>query len=396
MKRVFLINRYFYPDPSATSQILTDLAFHLAATGREIHVIATQQRYDDPSSLLPPKEVIKGVNITRVSTTQFGRTALVGRGFDYLSFYISAARALHALVKKDDIIVAMTDPPLMSIVAMGTAKRNGARLINWLQDLYPEVAIELGITVLRGPLGGALAFLRNRTLRVADANVVVGQRMRDTVATLGLHPPTCVLFTIGTDDEQIRPVARTDNPLRRAFGLENKFVVGYSGNLGRAHEFDTLLGAAERLQHDPHIVFAFFGGGHRMPELESIVKERRLDAIFRFFPYQDRDQLKHSLCAPDVHWISLKPSVEGLIVPSKFYGIAAAGRPIIAITARNGEIARLVLEHNCGVVVAPRDSNGLADDLEYLSHNPKSASTMGANARKMLDKHFTRSQALER
>jgi glycosyltransferase involved in cell wall biosynthesis len=199
-----------------------------------------------------------------------------------------------------------------------------------------------------------------------------------------------------SDDEQISPVSNADNPLRREWGLDDKFVVGYSGNLGRAHEFETVLGAGERLRNDPRIVFLFIGGGHRMDELARIVKARGLESTFRCIPYQDRTLLKHSLCVPDIHWISLNPAVEGLIVPSKFYGIAAAGRPIIAITARDGEIARLVQQHRCGLVIEPGQVDALAAALVRLSTDPSSLATMGTRARTMLDAHFTRRRAFDR
>jgi colanic acid biosynthesis glycosyl transferase WcaI len=396
MQRLFFLNRYFHPDHSATSQLLSDLAFHLAASGRQVHVITSQQRYDDPGSRLPAKEVVNGINVFRVPTTHFGRAVLLGRGFDYLSFYASAWRALRGLVKRDDILVAMTDPPLISIVAMQVAKHRGAHLVNWLQDVYPEVAVQLGISALRGPIGSGLSYLRDKTLRTAAANVVVGQRMRDRITSLGIATDHVQVIHNWSDDEQIAPVSNADNPLRSEWGLDDKFVVGYSGNLGRAHEFDTVLAAGERLRHDPRIVFVFIGGGHRMDELAGIVKTRGLDATFRFIPYQDRMLLKHSLCVPDIHWISLKPAVEGMIVPSKFYGIAAAGRPTIAITARDGEIARLVLEHNCGLVIEPGQADALADAIARLSTDPQSLAAMGARARAMLDANFTRRQALER
>ena len=396
MQRLFFLNRYFHPDHSATSQLLSDLAFHLAASGRQVHVITSQQRYDDPGSRLPAKEVVNGINVFRVPTTHFGRAVLLGRGFDYLSFYASAWRALRNLIKPGDILVAMTDPPLISIVAMQVAKHRGAHLVNWLQDVYPEVAVQLGISALRGPIGSGLSYLRDKTLRTAAANVVVGQRMRDRITSLGIGTDHVQVIHNWSDDEQIAPVSNADNPLRSEWGLDDKFVVGYSGNLGRAHEFDTVLAAGERLRHDPRIVFVFIGGGHRMDELAGIVKTRGLDATFRFIPYQDRMLLKHSLCVPDIHWISLKPAVEGMIVPSKFYGIAAAGRPTIAITARDGEIARLVLEHRCGLVIEPGQADALADAIARLSTDPQSLAAMGARARAMLDANFTRRQALER
>jgi colanic acid biosynthesis glycosyl transferase WcaI len=142
-----------------------------------------------------------------------------------------------------------------------------------------------------------------------------------------------------SDDDAISPVAPRDNPLRQQWQLENKFVVGYSGNLGRAHDCDTILAAAERLHAMTNIVFVCIGSGHLMKELAEQVRQRGL-RNFLFLPYQDETMLKFSLGVADVHWLSLKPAVEGLIVPSKFYAIAAAGRPIIAICSKDGEIAR--------------------------------------------------------
>jgi glycosyltransferase involved in cell wall biosynthesis len=396
MKRLFFVNRYFHPDHSATSQLVSDLAFHVAASGRQVCAITSQQLYDDAKFRLPATETIRGINVVRVPTSQFGRAGLIGRAVDYFSFYASAWRALRKLVKRGDVIVAMTDPPLVSIPAMQVATGRGAHLINWMQDVYPEVAFELGVPVIRGPIKGTFAYLRDRTLQMAAANVVVGQRMRDKITSLGAATEKIQVIHNWCDDEQISPVSNADNPLRRDWGLENKFVVGYSGNLGRGHEFDTVLAASERLRHNPRIVFIFIGGGHRMDELERIVKSRRLDTSFRFVPYQDRINLKQSLGVPDVHWISLKPAVEGMIVPSKFYGIAAAGRPTIAITARDGEIARLVLEHSCGLVIEPGQADALAEAIARLSNDPQSLAAMGQRARAMLEAHFTRRQALDR
>jgi glycosyltransferase involved in cell wall biosynthesis len=178
--------------------------------------------------------------------------------------------------------------------------------------------------------------------------------------------------------------------------LEDKFVVGYSGNLGRAHEFATVLAAAELLRSNSHIIFIFIGGGHLTQELARVVKQRDLEHSFRFFPYQDRSLLKYSLSAADVHWISLRPEMEGLIVPSKFYGIAAAGRPIIAITAKDGEIARLVEQHGCGLVIEPGNASALAEALSLLSADNARVTAMGRRARRMLEAHFTSRKAFER
>jgi colanic acid biosynthesis glycosyl transferase WcaI len=391
MKRIVFLNRYFYPDHSATSQILSDLAFHLAAGGRQVRIITSPLRYNDPGAHLASRECVRGVEIDRVATTTFGRESLLGRAIDYGSFYTSAWRLLRKTLEPGDIVVAMTDPPLLSIPALHAVKSRSAHLINWLQDIYPEVAIQLGVPALGGRLGKAIVYLRDQSLRSADVNVAVGARMADKLRSLGSG--NVEVIHNWTDDQQITPVHPADNPLRAQWGLRHKFVVGYSGNLGRAHEFDTLLAAAENLRHHPDIVFLFIGEGHRTDALASQVNARGLDSSFRFVPYQDRAVLKNSLSVPDLHWLSLKPALEGLIVPSKFYGVAAAGRPTLAVTASNGEIAELVQTHQCGFVIEPGRGDKLAAAILELSSKPEMLATQGANARAMLEAQFTRRRA---
>src|SRR5882757_3642794 len=396
MPRLIFLNRYFFPDHSATSQILSDLAFHVAATGAQVHVVTGRQRYDDPGARLPACETVKGVEIHRVRTTQFGRSALLGRGFDYASFYASALHKLLWLARPGDVLVAKTDPPLISVIAMHAAARTGAHLVNWLQDLYPEIAVRLGVPLLKGPVRNYLSSLRDRSLKAASVNVAVGEAMARQVCSRGVAPEVVRVIPNWVDDRAISPVRHGDNPLRREWGLADKFVFGYSGNLGRAHEFDTVLAAAERLQGDARIVFLFVGGGHRLVELAGRVKALGLEQMFRFIPYQDRAVLKYSLGVADVHWVSLRPDLEGLVVPSKFYGIAAAGRPIIAVAATDGEIAQLIARYHCGFAIAPGHADDLATALTALSRDHHRLAAMGTRARAMLDVHFTRRQALER
>ena len=163
--RVVFVNRYFHPDHSATSQMASDLAFHLASRGWEVVAITSRQRYDDPRARLPKRETANGVRIVRVWSTRFGRAGLVGRAIDYLTFYSSAFFAMRR--ERDAIVVAMTDPPLLSVVAALASRR----VVNWVQDLFPEVAEALGIRA------AAARRLRDWSLRRAQANVVLGDLM---------------------------------------------------------------------------------------------------------------------------------------------------------------------------------------------------------------------------
>ncbi len=396
MSRLIFVNRFFFPDHSATSQILSDLAFHLASGGREIHIVTSTQIYDDPKARLPIREIINDVYVHRVPSTKFGRHNLFGRSIDYLSFYRSVWRCLVAIARQGDIIIAKTDPPLTSIIAMMAARHTGAALVHWLQDIYPETAIELGVPFLRGPLAAGMSALRNYSLRQAEVTVVVGELMARKLDAFGIPSERVRVIPNWCNDQEIRPVAKAQNPLRQAWDLADKFVLGYSGNLGRAHDFATVLAAAERLRHDTRIIFLMIGGGKRFAELSAAVAARGLDRSFRFVPYQERQLLPYSLGVADVHWISLNPKLEGLIVPSKFYGIAAAGKPVILIGDKTGEIAQLVQQHGCGIVIAPGDADTLVETLQKMSTAPETISEMGMRARAMLDSQFTRYKAFDR
>jgi colanic acid biosynthesis glycosyl transferase WcaI len=392
--RIWFVNRFFYPDHSATSQILSDLAFHLARQGRKIGVIASRGVYDDASVVLPAFEECEGVAIHRVSRARFGRSHLLGRAGDYVGMYAAFAAATARLAQRGDRFVVKTDPPLLSVAIAPVAKAKRLTQINWLQDLYPEVALGLGVKALQ-PLAPLLTTARNVSLKFADSNVAIGELMRDRLEKCGAPPERIAVIPNWCDDRGIQPAPPQSNRLREAWGLQGKFVVGYSGNMGRAHEYMTLIEAAEQLR-DENIVFLFIGGGHLTGQMRSEIERRELLSLFQFRPYQSASLLPQSLSAPDVHWVSLRPEMEGLIVPSKFYGIAAAGRPTIAVCDPAGEIATLVKRHESGIVVRPGDGAGFAEAIRELARDPRRCMELGRNARIMLDRSFSRLTCLKR
>ncbi|MEE4378670.1 MAG: glycosyltransferase family 4 protein [Candidatus Competibacteraceae bacterium] len=404
--KIIFINRYFYPDHSATSQILTDLAFFLADQGLDVHVITSRQCYDDPNARLDSIETINRVRIHRVWTSRFGRSRLAGRALDYLSFYLSTGWCLLRLLRRGDVIVAKTDPPLLSVVASWAARLRGAQLLNWLQDLFPEVATGLKVRGMTGTLSRLLCALRNASLQRATKNVVIGERMAQRLKAEGIPDDKISVIQNWADGTAIRPIEVSDNALRREWGLEDQFVIGYSGNMGRAHEFETLLNAMEQLcgSHPsplpshispplPSPTFLFIGGGHHRQALQTETQHRHLNNI-QFQPYQPRERLQESLGVADVHLISLRPELEGLIVPSKFYGIAAAGRPAIYIGDPDGEIARIIKQADCGVVIEPGDDAGLIQTILRYRDDPALVMQHGANARTVFDQNFDKSIAL--
>jgi glycosyltransferase involved in cell wall biosynthesis len=432
--RCIFVNRYFHPDHSASSQLLSDLAFALAAQGKAVAVITSRQHYDAPEVRLPSRETVRRVEVHRVWTTSFGRHYLVGRTMDYVTFYLSAATSLWRLLRKGGIVVAKTDPPMLSILAVPVARLRGAKVVNWLQDIFPEVAESLGLgrgRIARAVFGGLRA-LRNRSLHHAAMNVVVGERMADKLEALGIDRTRIRIISNWADGTLINQIAHPDNPLRATWGLEGKFVVGHSGNLGRAHDYTTLLDAIARLEADrvpeksgrpfqnmasvgaealerrrfqtgipsvavtggergpqrlPDILWLFIGGGANYRVFEAEVRRAGLTSV-QFQPYQPRERLSESLCAADVHLVSLKPELEGLIVPSKYYGIAAAGRAAIFVGDADGEIGRILAQADAGCVVAPGDGVGLAACVADFAKSPQRVSEMGSRARSLFAQRF--------
>ncbi|WHZ21594.1 MAG: Glycosyltransferase [Nitrospira sp.] len=391
MKIVF-VNRFFYPDHSATSQMLTDLAFHLSKSGASIcHVITSRQAYDKPGTVLASSENVGNVHVNRVWTTRFGRHNLLGRSLDYLTFYLSAGWHLLIKLNTGDVVIAKTDPPLISVVAAIAAKLRGATLVNWIQDLFPEVADVLGVGG-RGTTVAILRRLRNWSLKIAPKNVAIGEGMASRLLEDGVPSERIRVIHNWADGQAIQPVDREKNDLRCEWNLGDKFVVGYSGNFGRAHEFGTILSAAEILKDLSHIVFLFIGAGAQLEWMHHNVENKRLRNVM-FRPYQPRERLAMSLSVPDVHVISLLPSLEGLIVPSKFYGIAAAGRAILYIGDKEGEIPQLIRRAHCGISVEVHDAQEAAAAIDRLARDPTVCSRLGLQARILFDQRFEKSYA---
>ena len=258
--------------------------------------------------------------------------------------------------------------------------------MNWQQDVFPEVAEALELGGSLGRVGYvALRPLRNWSLRRGRQTVVLGSRMADVVNRLGVGRDRIAVIPNWAADD-IAPLAAEENPLRRRWGLSHRLVVGYAGNLGRAHDIATVLAAMRALKASPldeqaaSITFLFVGGGALRATLEAETKRMEFANVL-FQDYQPRAQLSQVLSAADVHLVMLNPKLEGLIVPSKIYAIAAAGRPAIFIGSRSGEVAQLLDEQGWGFCVKPSHGAELAQRILQLAREPHLRKVMGERAR---------------
>lgn len=391
--RVVFVNRYFFPDQSATSRMLSDLAFRLAERGVSVAVVTSRQLYEDPRAALAAREVINGVSVYRVSTATRGRARLFGRALDYSSFHVAAGIELLKVLSRGDVVVAKTDPPLISLVVSRAAAVRGAVLVNWLQDLFPEVAGVLTPGLIPTWLEHLLIAARNGSLRRAAMNVVLGEGMHKRLLASGIAPQCIKVIPNWADPATVAPQPSETSATRQRLGLAGRFVIGYSGNLGRAHEFDTLIGAARLLRAERQFAFLITGAGAKADALREVVRAEGLDSFF-FQGYQPAELLSDSLAAADVHFVSLLPALEGLIVPSKIYGILAAGRPALFIGDTSGDLAQILTAAGCGIAVAVGDCAGLAAQLTALRDAPARVRSMGIKARELALSRYTSEHAV--
>ena len=369
--RIIFLNRFYWPDEPATAQLLADLAEALAAAGHDVTVIASHP--GDPR--VPPRETHRGVHIERVASSRGSHSGLARKAADFATFHLGAMARLFRLVRRGETIITLTDPPLIGVGAWPVAAFRGARLFHWVQDIYPELAMELAgqrwLAVLRP--------LRNFAWRRADGCVTLGTDMAAVLAAAG------VATTKLTVIPNWPPAGLTPQPLsaaaalRASWRLQDKFVVAYSGNLGRVHDLDPVLALAAALRGDERIALVFIGGGAQRLALEAEARRCHLDNV-HFHPSQPRAQLAASLALGDVHLVTLRPGCERYVFPSKLYGIAAVGRPVIVIGPRDSELARLVTTHDFGRAFDRAEIAALAQEIRALAAAPAECARRGAVA----------------
>jgi len=383
--RVIFVNRFYRPDSSATSQILTTLAESLALAGIDVCVITSRQLFQHADAALPKHERIADVEVWRVWSTSFGRATRL-RALDYFTFYLTALAKSICLCKRSDILVAKTDPPMLSVPLAVAANIKHAQLVNWLQDLFPEIAIRLNVPFIQGRLGRILIRVRNWSLKRASQNVCIGTEMAKAVADIA--GGKTVVIPNWADGREIQPIPRHENSLRQKWGLNDKFVLGYSGNMGRVHELETILRAAARIRHRDDVAFLFVGDGNQRKILEERANSAGLTNVF-FQPHQPQENLPLALSLPDAHFVTLRPEMEGLVVPSKLYGVMAAGRPIIFIGDPTGEVAQVICSGQpCGMVAAPGNVDELVSHIEHLIAHPSQVAAMGVAARRLFESNY--------
>jgi colanic acid biosynthesis glycosyl transferase WcaI len=385
--RVVMLNRFFVPAQAPTGQLLSDLAEHLAGAGVEVTVVASKHRAG-PGTVC--RRGSSRVRVIDVRSSTLGLPGILGRFAEYATFSAGAAVRLLAEVRRGDTLLVKTDPPLSCVLGWLVARAKRAELVNWCQDLFPEVAAALGLRIAAGPIGRAMRGLRSAAMRSARLNVAICEQMAERLRQQGIAPDRVTVIPNWADGRLIRPVRHRDNRLRREWQLEGKFVIGHAGNFGRSHDPEPIIKLMQRLESRTEIAFVLIGGGTGYEQLRRAAGERHLRNV-RFKPYQPRERLAEALSALDLHIVTLRPACEGLAFPSKLYSAMAAGRPILFIGDPKGDEARLLSTTGVGLGVDGDDADEVAAAVERLRSQ---AERRGAVARRVFDARFRQDLAL--
>lgn len=391
--RILLLNQVFHPDVVATAQHAHDLARHLVRHGHEVDVIASRAIYGQKGAALPRHEVVDGIQVHRVGRSFFGKASILARVFDFGMFYLAAASKALA-IRKPDVVICFTTPPFIALAGWLLRVLRHSRFVYWVMDLYPDLPVACGVMRANSLLTKWFEAVNRFCLRHADRVVVLGRCMRDRVLAKGIDGRHVVHIGVWADQSEVTPIARDYNAYRREWNLGDRFVVMYSGNFGLGHDVDTMCQAALRLRDDDSIRFVFAGGGKKKQVVDDFVRRHALQNCV-LAPYQPRERLAESLTCGDVHLASLLEGVEGIMVPCKLFGSMAAERPTIFIGHPSSELARVLLEHDCGCVVRQGDVEGLIDAIKLLQADEARRERMGRQARTALVERFDRERACE-
>ena len=387
-KRLLVLNQYYWPGVEATANLLTELCEGLASTyDVEVLTGVLHEHEHDPRVLER-----NGVAIRRVRSTAYDRTGLPARAANYIT-YIGRALVRGLFVKRPDLVLCMTDPPMVGAIGLAIARRFRVPLVVVCQDVFPETAVNLGR--LTNPV--AVAVLRKVVgsyLRRADRVVSIGETMSRRLVAKGAPANRVVVIPNWVDFDEITPQPR-DNAWAREHELVDRYVVMHSGNVGHAQNLETLVRAAALVQDLEHVEIVIVGFGARHRALSELA--RALGAAnVRFLPYQPREVLSESLSSADIHFVGLARGLAGYVVPSRINGILSAGRPVIVAADAESETAQLVGAAGCGVVVPPGDVAAVAHAIRRACEGDLDLGALGAAGRAWIEANRGRDAAIDR
>lgn len=400
-KIVFVIN-YFYPDLAATSQLMTELTLRLQ-DDFEITVIAAQPGYageNNGSKKLFEVDYLERIKVVRIKLPEVDKNSKASR-LKYISSYFLLANLALLKEKGTDVIFTISQPPVLGglIGTIGKLVKR-SRHIYSVHDFNPEQAQAVAYTNNQAVFKIAKA-VDKLNCSYADQVLLVGEDMAETLKGrfVGKKVPGHTVISNWTDEHAIVPLEKEEPAIREfleTHGLAGKFIVMYSGNLGLYYDLENLIRVSEQFKEDSDLVFLFIGEGAVKQQIQEYAAQRKLENV-KFLPYQPKEFLKYSLNAADVHLVVNQKGIKGVSVPSKIYGVMAAGKPVLGVLEQDSEVQRLIFESGAGVVIEPQNYQGVVHAINYLrSMDPAELKKMGLKGRTYLEENLTRDTSINK
>ena len=378
MNNIVLVSQVFYPNTCATSSLLTELALNLQDENNKITVICGFPN-GVKNQIVDRYENFNGIDIYHCGIRINSKAGLWQRLVSYVFYMLHATWKL-ILFKRKDMIIGVTNPPFLSILLMIVSLITGCTYYFIMHDVYPEGLVAVGRLREQSTIARTWRKLNQFSYKRSQKIVVLGRDMRDLLVknydldlTKIEYIPNWSLTTTA------EPIPFEKNDLARELGIQDKFVVQYSGNMGLWHDIDTFIQAAARLKNNPNIQFLFVGNGIRKRKAHQLARSLKLTNII-WMEFASKEQLSTSLTCAHVALISLNVGLEGIAVPCKLYGILGSGRAILAQVPAKSEVAYTITEEECGFVIAPGDVDGLVTRIQQLETDRDLTYKMGLHS----------------
>jgi len=395
VQRIWIISELYYPELTSTGYFLTGIAEGLAPS-HSVSVLCGQPSYWARGVHAPSRETLNGVDVHRCRATTFDKNNLCLKFLNLVTISASIFWAALYVFRRGDIVIAVTNPPLLPYLAAFACRVRGARFVLLVHDVYPEVLTRLGILKPASIIARLMDFSSRCLYKNADRIVVLGRDMEELVVRkLGTGSNHVMIATNWGDTEAIYPMANNGNALLEKLNLSGKFVVQYCGNIGRTHGIEDLIGAAELLGADPDVHLLLIGWGARKQWATQQREQRKLANLTILDPLS-QEGLCDGLNACDVALISFSSGMAGISVPSRMYNVLASGKPLLAVCDSDSELAAVVREERIGWVIPPGHPNLIVSALWEGKADPETLRCMGERARRAAETKYTRGHALEK
>ena len=402
-KKLLIYAHYFYPDVASTGQILAELAEGMS-DAFDITVICVVPSY---SGVIEEKykskriyiEEYKGIKLVRVRVPEFTKSNKVSRIKNLLAYFFNSLIAT-AKIEKQDYIYTISQPPILGGVLGVLGKWiKGGKLIYNIQDFNPEQTIAVGYAKNKLLLNTVMA-VDKFSCKNSDKVIVVGRDMQETLKNRfnNKKVPSNVFINNWINEKEIYPLDQNHPKIvafKEKYNLKDKFIIMYSGNIGLYYDLENIIKVIGEFKDREDVVFAFIGDGTVKSKIEEYVTNNNLNNV-TFIPYQDKADLIYSLNAADIHWVVNAKGIKGVSVPSKLYGVMAAGKPVLGVLDEGSEARLIVEECNCGVCIEPGNYKEISRNIEYILNNKELIKSLGRNGRKYLEVNLTKDVSINK